>query len=70
MFSIACDVDNPLYGPNGASYIFGPQKGATPKIVLELDRNLDHFSNIIQQELGINVKYLAGSGAAGGLGAF
>jgi glycerate 2-kinase len=68
-FTIACDVDNPLCGPNGASHMFGPQKGATPKIVLELDRNLDHFSNIIQQELGINVKYLAGAGAAGGLGA-
>jgi glycerate kinase len=65
---VACDVDNPLCGPNGASAIFGPQKGATPESVRLLDSSLDHFAKLIEAELGISVANLAGSGAAGGLG--
>lgn len=66
---VACDVDNPLTGERGASAIFGPQKGATPTMVKQLDRNLDHYADIIARELGKNIKDVAGAGAAGGLGA-
>lgn len=65
---VACDVDNPLTGAKGASAIFGPQKGATPEMVSQLDRNLHHFATIIERNLGKNIMNLAGSGAAGGLG--
>jgi len=68
-FSVACDVSNPLCGPEGASAVYGPQKGATPEIVQELDAALDHFSKIVYQDLGIEIKDLKGAGAAGGLGA-
>lgn len=66
---IACDVDNPLCGPKGASHIFGPQKGATPTMVAELDANLAHYAEVMKTELGSDVKEMAGAGAAGGLGA-
>lgn len=66
---VACDVDNPLYGPNGAAYIYAPQKGADDEAVKFLDRNLKHYAEIIQREFGINVQEIPGSGAAGGLGA-
>lgn len=66
---VACDVNNPLCGEHGASYVFGPQKGATPAMVAHLDRCLDHYANIIQQQLGVDVKDKPGAGAAGGLGA-
>ena len=65
---IASDVNNPLCGPNGASAIFGPQKGATPEMVQQLDRNLNHYANLVEASLGIFIKNVAGSGAAGGLG--
>ncbi|AZB41454.1 glycerate kinase [Bacillus sp. FJAT-42376] len=65
----ACDVDNPLTGEKGASAVFGPQKGATPEMVKELDQNLLHLSSIISRDVGIEVKNCPGSGAAGGLGA-
>ncbi|MBY3619005.1 glycerate kinase [Acinetobacter sp. CUI P1] len=65
----ACDVDNPLTGERGASAIFGPQKGATPDMVKQLDANLAHFANIIERDLGKEVNETAGAGAAGGLGA-
>lgn len=65
----ACDVDNPLTGPQGAAAVFGPQKGATPESVVELDRNLAHFAKIISRDLGMEVGSLPGAGAAGGLGA-
>ena len=65
---IASDVNNPLCGPNGASAIFGPQKGATPEMVQQLDRNLSHFADLVEASLGISIKNVAGSGAAGGLG--
>jgi glycerate kinase len=66
---VACDVDNPLCGPNGASAIYGPQKGATPAMVAELDEALRHYAAIIDRDLGVDVLNLPGAGAAGGLGA-
>src|SRR6266516_3593048 len=68
-FEIACDVTNPLCGPEGASAVYGPQKGATPEAVAELDAALAHYAQIIEQDLHISVKDLPGAGAAGGLGA-
>jgi glycerate 2-kinase len=67
--SVACDVTNPLCGPDGASAVYGPQKGATPEMVAVLDRNLAHFAAIVERDLGVAIKDLPGSGAAGGLGA-
>jgi glycerate kinase len=68
-FEVACDVSNPLCGPNGASAVYGPQKGATPAMVAELDAALAHYARIIELELGSNVRDVPGAGAAGGLGA-
>ena len=65
---IASDVTNPLCGEKGASYIFGPQKGATSEMVKQLDDNLDYFSELVENTLKIHVKHLSGAGAAGGLG--
>ncbi|WP_191565838.1 glycerate kinase [Metabacillus idriensis] len=66
---VACDVDNPLTGPSGASAIFGPQKGATADTINVLDQNLSHYASIIKKELGIGIEQMEGAGAAGGLGA-
>ncbi|NLM36166.1 MAG: glycerate kinase [Clostridiales bacterium] len=66
---VACDVTNPLTGKDGASHVFGPQKGATPEMVQQLDYNLAHFAEIIRQQLGKDVEKVPGAGAAGGLGA-
>ncbi|TMC28770.1 MAG: glycerate kinase [Chloroflexi bacterium] len=66
---VACDVSNPLTGPNGASVIYGPQKGATPEMVAELDAALARLAEIIRRDLGVDVEQLPGAGAAGGLGA-
>jgi glycerate kinase len=66
---VACDVTNPLTGPRGASAVYGPQKGATPEMVPELDAALHHFAQIIRRDLGVDVEQLPGAGAAGGLGA-
>ncbi|MUG67834.1 MULTISPECIES: glycerate kinase [Paenibacillus] len=66
---VACDVDNPLTGPRGASAVFGPQKGATPDMVQLLDRNLSHFADVAEQALGKTFREKEGAGAAGGLGA-
>ncbi|MCD9522547.1 glycerate kinase [Photobacterium carnosum] len=66
---VACDVNNPLCGEKGASHIFGPQKGATPAMVAELDQHLAHYAAIIKRDLAIDVKDMAGAGAAGGMGA-
>ncbi|MEW8987725.1 MAG: glycerate kinase, partial [Bacillus sp. (in: firmicutes)] len=66
---VACDVDNPLTGPRGASAIFGPQKGATPEMVKLLDKNLSHFADVIEKALGKSFRDIEGAGAAGGLGA-
>ncbi|MBM7571659.1 glycerate kinase [Aquibacillus albus] len=67
-FQIASDVDNPLCGPKGASYIFGPQKGADKQMVEELDQALKSYGEVIEQTLNKNVLNLGGAGAAGGLG--
>ncbi len=64
-----CDIDNPLFGPAGAAYVFGPQKGADPPMVEELDRQLRALDQAIQRELGLAVAEIPGSGAAGGFGA-
>lgn len=66
---VASDVDNPLYGPNGAAFVYSPQKGATPEMVKELDEGLCHFAQVIKRDLGIDIKDVPGAGAAGGLGA-
>ncbi len=66
---VACDVDNPLYGENGAAFVYGPQKGAASKDVEVLDRNLRRFSHVVQRDLGLDVRDIPGAGAAGGLGA-
>ena len=66
---VACDVTNPLTGPSGASAVYGPQKGATPAMVAELDAALRHVAEIIRRDLGVDVEALPGAGAAGGLGA-
>lgn len=68
-FIVACDVDNPLYGANGAAYVFAPQKGANAEMVKILDENLKHYAGIVNRDLGINLQKYKGSGAAGGLGA-
>ena len=68
-FLVACDVTNPLLGPEGASAVFGPQKGATPEMVSTLDHNLRIYAQKIDDILGVNIADIAGSGAAGGLGA-
>ena len=67
-FEIAADVDNPLCGPQGASAIFGPQKGASPAQVEQLDQALAHFARHCAQTLGKDLRDEPGSGAAGGLG--
>ncbi|MFS0576572.1 glycerate kinase [Sporosarcina sp. 179-K 3D1 HS] len=68
-FRVACDVDNPLYGPNGAAFVYGPQKGASEKVVRKLDAGLRYFAEFVQKEIGRDVHSFAGAGAAGGLGA-
>ncbi|MGX9135895.1 glycerate kinase [Rummeliibacillus sp. JY-2-4R] len=67
-FIIACDVDNPLIGPNGATAIFGPQKGATCEMVKEIDFNLSHLADLIENITGIALHQMEGAGAAGGIG--
>lgn len=65
----ACDVDNLLFGEQGAAYIFGPQKGAGDAMIKELDDGLRHIASLIERDLGVNVSDLPGAGAAGGMGA-
>jgi glycerate kinase len=67
-FITACDVTNPLCGPQGASATYGPQKGASPAMVKELDRALAHYAEIVERDLHVSIAELPGSGAAGGLG--
>jgi glycerate 2-kinase len=66
--AVACDVTNPLCGPTGASAVYGPQKGATPEMIRALDANLEHFARIVERDLGVSMRDVPGSGAAGGLG--
>ena len=67
-FLIASDVENPLIGPNGASFVFGPQKGATPEMVETLDQHLTHWADHVAKLTGIHLHNLPGAGAAGGIG--
>ncbi|MDE4084296.1 glycerate kinase [Planococcus maritimus] len=67
-FVIASDVDNPLVGPNGASHVFGPQKGATDLMAEALDRKLSHYADIVETQTGISLHDYPGAGAAGGAG--
>lgn len=67
--SVACDVDNPLTGPQGASAVYGPQKGASPDDVRLLDRALARLADVIERDVGPDVREVPGAGAAGGLGA-
>ena len=67
-FIIACDVETPFWGPEGASAVFGPQKGATPDTVALLEAGMQNLGKIIIKDLGINLSTVKGSGAAGGLG--
>ena len=66
---VACDVNNPLTGPDGASHVYGPQKGATPEMIETLDECLAHFDQVLTQTLGRSFNDIPGAGAAGGLGA-
>lgn len=65
---VACDVNNPLTGPKGASVVYGPQKGATPEMVKMLDAGLLNLARVVEKSLGISINELPGAGAAGGLG--
>lgn len=65
---VACDVTNPFIGEKGASAVFGPQKGADSEMVKILDSNLAHFAEVIKRDLGKDIAYVQGAGAAGGLG--
>ena len=66
---VACDVTNPLTGKEGATAVFGPQKGATPEMIARLDKALEHYAQVIARDLDIDVLSLEGGGAAGGMGA-
>lgn len=66
-FLMACDVENPLYGENGAACVYAPQKGALPEDVLGLDRGLRHYATILRQFTGVSVENLPGGGAGGGI---
>jgi glycerate kinase len=64
-----CDIDNPLYGENGAAYVFSPQKGAGPEEIRLLDEGLRSFAGVVRRSLGTDPGAIAGGGAAGGMGA-
>jgi len=68
-FLVACDVSNPLTGEEGASAVYGPQKGATPEMVKRLDDALSNFATVVKKDLKKDVSEMSGAGAAGGLGA-
>lgn len=67
--TVMCDVTNPLLGSEGATYIFGPQKGATKKQQKLLEKGLTNYAAVLERKFGVNVNEIPGSGAAGGLGA-
>ena len=69
VITVICDVTNPLLGENGATWIYGPQKGAVPEIRDELEAGMSHFARIIEKTLGRDISSFPGAGAAGGLGA-
>ncbi|AVQ98741.1 glycerate kinase [Oceanobacillus iheyensis] len=68
-FRVACDVENALYGKDGAAVVFGPQKGANLDMVKELDNGLKYFASVVNRETGLIIHTIKGGGAAGGLGA-
>jgi len=68
-FKVACDVKNPLFGPNGATFVYGPQKGASKSEIAHLDKGLEHISSLFSKTFNLNVHDIKGAGAAGGLGA-
>ena len=67
--TVICDVNNPLTGKNGATVIFGPQKGATNEILELLEKGMQHYAEVIREQLGVDPDKIPGAGAAGGLGA-
>lgn len=67
-FAVACDVDTPFCGPKGAAYVFAPQKGADAQMVSRLDRGMAHFADVVASYTGTDLRDMAGTGAAGGLG--
>ncbi|MEI6948779.1 glycerate kinase [Paraflavisolibacter sp. H34] len=66
---LACDVQNPLYGPDGAAFVYGPQKGASPEAVRQLDEGLRRWAEVLRRQTGTDVAHLPGAGAAGGMAA-
>jgi len=68
-FKVACDVTNPLYGKDGAAYIYGPQKGASKGEIEQLDDGLKNIANLFKKQVGMDVQNIKGAGAAGGMGA-
>ena len=67
-FTIACDVNNPFYGPQGAAFVYAPQKGASPDEVAALDKGLQHYAAVIGKQKGMDITSVPGAGAAGGMG--
>lgn len=67
-FTIACDVYNPFYGPQGAACVFAPQKGATPENVINLDKGLRHYAEVLKRQKQMDIAFIPGAGAAGGIG--
>jgi glycerate kinase len=65
---VACDVNNPMTGKNGAAHVYGPQKGATPAMVRTLDAGLKNLCRVVKKDLGKSIEFIPGAGAAGGLG--
>ena len=65
---VACDVANPLFGTDGAAFMYGPQKGATPETVIRLDAGLRHLATLVREQLGFDLADIPGAGAAGGAG--
>ena len=68
-FEVACDVENPLSGIDGAAYVYGKQKGATPEDIEFLDKGLKNFAKIVKDQFDLDIETIKGAGAAGGLGA-
>lgn len=68
VFKVACDVDNPFYGENGAAHVYASQKGASKEEIEILDEGLKHFAAIVKEQMGIDLQKIPGTGAAGGLG--
>lgn len=69
LFTVVCDVNNPLYGPNGAAHVFAPQKGADKEMVALLDKGLRNYADTIMRFNGKDIACVPGAGAAGGMGA-